>query len=363
MSPMKTFIKSAVLNKIGSPLLIVKDIQHEPLKEGQLLIKIKYAGLCHSQLMEVKGHRGEDKYLPHMLGHEGVGIVVQIGPGVKKFKVGDDVVLGWIVGDGLDGGPSKYSSATLGTINAGAVTAFSDFAVISENRLYKKPANTPDHLAVLYGCALPTGVGLVINDMQPVAGASIAVLGLGGIGLSALMACQEYKPSNLIAIDVEENKLNLARKLGATATVNADRENIFERISSLTDGVGCDYCVEAAGQVSTIELGFSLIRRNGGELIFASHPKAGDKIKIDPFELICGKTIRGSWGGASTPDRDIEIMGNMYERGILKLEKLISHRYSLDDINIALKDLDNRKIVRALIDIENKSNPINFVQE
>lgn len=348
---MSIYIKSAVLTHVGKPLKIVRDIVYENLGEGQLLIKIKYAGLCHSQLMEAKGYRGKDKYLPHMLGHEGVGTVVAIGPGVTKFVNGDDVVLGWLVGDGLEGGPKKYSSESIGTINAGAVTAFSNFAVISENRLYKKPATTPDHLAVLYGCALPTGVGLVVNEMKPAAGATIAVLGLGGIGLSALMACLEYGPKKLIAIDVEENKLELAHKLGAHITINSLKENIAEKILSLTGGKGVDYCVEAAGHVSTIELGFSLIKRNGGELIFASHPKAGDVIKIDPFELISGKSIRGSWGGASKPDRDIEIMGHMYERGVLKLEELISHTYALDDINVALNDLDQRKIVRALIEI------------
>jgi S-(hydroxymethyl)glutathione dehydrogenase/alcohol dehydrogenase len=189
--------------------------------------------------------------------------------------------------------------------------------------------------------------------MKPPSGASIAVLGLGGIGLSALMACQRYNPRQLIAIDVEEDKLQLARSLGASVTLNADDENIVDKVLSLTQDVGLDFCIEAAGLVSTIELGFSLIRRNGCEIIFASHPKAGDKIKIDPFDLICGKSIRGSWGGASKPDRDIEIMGNMYERGILKLEKLISNRYSLDEVNVALDDLESRKIVRALIDIEN----------
>tara|TARA_B110000977_G_scaffold118798_1_gene153260 strand:+ start:96 stop:1175 length:1080 start_codon:yes stop_codon:yes gene_type:complete len=349
---MSKYIKSAILTHVGKPLKIIKDIVHENLNEGQLLVKIKYAGLCHSQLMEVKGHRGEDKYLPHMLGHEGVGTVVAVGPGVTKFVKGDDVVLGWIVGDGLDGGPKVYSSETMGTINAGAVTAFSDFAVISENRLYKKPSTTPDHLAVLYGCALPTGVGLVVNDMKPIANATIAVVGLGGIGLSALMACQEYRPKQLIGIDVENSKLELARTLGAHTSINSMNEDVAEKVLSLTEGKGVDYCIEAAGLVSTIELGFSLIRRNGGELIFASHPKAGDVIQIDPFELISGKSIRGSWGGSSKPDHDIEIMGNMYERGVLKLEELISHSYRLDDINLALNDLDQRKIVRALIDID-----------
>lgn len=349
---MKNYIKSAVLSKLGEPLIILDDIVCDKLHKGQVLVKIKYAGVCHSQLMEAQGNRGEDKYLPHMLGHEGVGQVMAVGPGVTKFIEGDIVVLGWVVGEGLEGGPKKYFSKSVGTINAGPVTAFSNFAVISENRLYKKPISTPDYLAVLFGCALPTGVGLVMNDMKPSHSATIAILGLGGIGLSALMACLMYKPRNLIAIDIEENKLELALKLGATTVINSSKENVVETVSKITNGKGVDYCVEAAGKVRTIELGFACIRRNGGELIFASHPKTGDTLKIDPFELISGKIIRGTWGGASKPDRDIEIMDDMYNRGLLKLEELISHSYALDDINQAFNDLSQRKVARALIDID-----------
>lgn len=346
------FIKAAILHKLNTPLKIIEDVEIPALKEGQLLVKIKYAGLCHSQLMEAKGLRGEDKYLPHMLGHEGVGEIIDIGPKSKKFVVGDQVVLGWVKGLGLEGGPTKYKSQSLGTVNAGAVTTFSNYAVISENRLYKKPKGTPEKLAVLYGCALPTGVGLVLNDLKPKKDACIVVLGLGGIGLSALMACKKFLPKTLIAIDTEPAKLELAKELGATHTINIKDENLKDIILSLTNNNGSDYCIEAAGLVSTIETGFALIRRNGGELIFASHPKAGDMISLDPFELICGKSIRGTWGGSSQPDHDIEILGEMYRNGQLQLEKMLSHEYNLDNINKAMDDLQNKKIVRALITME-----------
>jgi S-(hydroxymethyl)glutathione dehydrogenase/alcohol dehydrogenase len=120
----------------------------------------------------------------------------------------------------------------------------------------------------------------------------------------------------------------------------------------MTGGKGVDYVVEAAGLVKTIELGFRLIKRGGGELIFASHPAAGEHISIDPFELICGKSIRGTWGGGSKPDRDIPLLDQMYAQGKLKLEPLLSHTYPLDEINTALDDLENRRIVRALLVIE-----------
>lgn len=344
-------ISAAVLVDTKKPLMIVNDISLPKLKPGQVLVKIKYSGLCHSQLMEARGLRGPDKYLPHMLGHEGTGVVVEVGPQTNKFTPGEEVVLGWVKGDGLEGGAKTYHSDCLGRINAGSITTFSNYSIVSENRLYRKPITTPDHLAVLYGCALPTGVGLVLNELKPDLETTICVLGLGGIGMSALMAALEFRPSKLIAIDTEYEKLELARSLGATDILEANDKNLLDKIEKITHGRGVQYCIEAAGLVETIELGFSIIRKNDGQLIFASHPKAGDKIRIDPFELICGKSIKGSWGGGSNPDTDIELMGRMYESGKLRLDKLISHSFDLNNINDALLALEQRKIVRALIDV------------
>ena len=343
--------KAAVLVETGKPLRILDDIKAPALQRGQVLVKLKFAGLCHSQLMEAKGARGKNNYLPHFLGHEGSGIVVSTGDGVTKVKVADEVVVGWIKGDGLEGGAKVYESASFGKINAGAVTTFSQFTVVSENRVYLKPSTTPFDLAVLYGCALPTGTGLVINEMRPRENASIAVIGVGGIGLSALLALRQFNPKHLIAIDSEDHKLSLAKELGATAVLNASDTDIKKKIFIKIGSEGFDYAVEAAGKTSTIEFGFEIIKRNGGQLIFASHPAAGEKIKIDPFELICGKSIRGSWGGASKPDTDITLLGQMYEAGQLPLESLLSHQYRLEDLNKAMSALENKSIVRALINL------------
>ena len=344
--------KGAVLVETGKNIEIIENIKIPELKRGQVLVKISYAGVCHSQLMEVRGMRGHDAYLPHLLGHEAVGNVVKTGDDVTKVNTGDEVILGWIKGDGIDAGGCVYEGPKGEKINSGAVTAFSEYAVISENRLVKKPPNTPSKLAVLYGCALPTGAGLVFNELYPQKNANIAVIGLGGIGLSALMACSEFSPKNLIAIDIEDNKLELAKELGATHVMRSDDPDLISKVKDITDGKGVDYAAEAVGHVSTIELGFDLIKRGGGKLIFASHPKNGDKISIDPFELICGKTIFGTWGGGSNPDKDIPILDAMYAKGSLKLESLLSHSYKLEDINQALNDLEQRKIVRALLVID-----------
>ena len=339
-------ISAAILEQINQPLAIYHDIETPQLKAGQVLVKMHYAGLCHSQLMESRGGRGEDKYLPHMLGHEGIGEVVELGAAVNKVAVGDQVVLGWIKGEGLDAGGSVYQQGQR-VINAGAVTTFSNYAVVSENRLVTLPNNFNQKTAVLLGCALPTGAGIVLNQLQPKAESSVVVFGLGGIGLSALLALNHFSPKQVIAFDVEENKLALAKELGATHTYLANDAGIAQFFSEFPNGV--DYAVEAAGQVDTIETAFSLIKRGGGQCIFASHPKSGEKISLDPFELICGKHIQGSWGGASKPDQDIPILVDIINKYQLPVEKLLSNEYSLEQINIALDDLAERKIIRALI--------------
>lgn len=343
------FIKAAVLTQVGCPLEIIEGIKVPELEIGQVLVKMHYAGICHSQLMEVRGKRGEDRWLPHMLGHEGTGEVIKVGGSVTKVKVGEQVVLGWIKGEGIEAASPNFITTDGLVINAGGVTTFSDYTVVSENRLVPLPEGTPYDLGVLYGCALPTGAGIVLNEISPDSQTQMAVFGLGGIGLSALMAASLYEPEMLIAIDIEDSKLELAKQLGATHIINSAEVEPIKEVMKLTNGKGLDYVVEAAGLSDTITQAFDMVRRGGGRCIFASHPASGDKVCIDPFELICGKSLEGSWGGASKPDRDIPILGQYYRDGKLGLEHMIKDTYSLDTINQAMDDLDNRKIVRALL--------------
>ncbi|MCP4129944.1 MAG: zinc-binding dehydrogenase [bacterium] len=344
-------MKAAVLYKTGSPLVVEEGIEIPELMPGQVLVKLRYSGICHSQLMEVRGYRGKDKYLPHLLGHEGSGKVTEIGEKVSKVKVGDYVILGWIRGEGEDVTGAEYKKGDI-TINSGAVVTFSEYAVVSENRCVKLPEGVPLDVAVLFGCALPTGAGIVINEISLKKENSIAIFGLGGIGLSALIATRMFENRMVIAVDVEEEKLKTAKEFGATHFVNSAKKNPVEAIRQITGGTGVDYSIESAGLTTTIEQAFHSVRINGGVCIFASHPKDGDTIKLNPHDLISGKQIRGTWGGNCKPDRDIPVFAKHYLDGRLPLEKLISHRYSLHDINQALDDLEARKINRALIEID-----------
>lgn len=342
-------ITAAVLMKQNAPLVLMNNIEMPQPKKGQVLVEITYAGLCHSQLMEIFGHRGEDHYLPHLLGHEGVGKVIAIGDGVTKVKPEDEVILGWIKGVGLEGGPSTYQTTDGLIINSGAVTTFSNYAIVSENRLTKKPIHTPDELAVLYGCAIPTGLGMVLNAIPEDFSGTVCFIGLGGIGLSALLSAKLRSFEKVIVVDVNAEKLKLALELGATHIIHAQEKDVKAEIKALTNGQGVDFCFESAGSSKTIELGFDVVRRFGGKCIFASHPAAHEKIMLDPFELICGKKIEGTWGGSSFPDHDIISFDQFYQKKQLPLEKLISKKYALSEINQAVDDLKNKKIARALI--------------
>lgn len=182
------------------------------------------------------------------------------------------------------------------------------------------------------------------------------MVGLGGIGLSALMATQLFDCKQVIAIDKEAHKLSLAKEFGATHSIqNLGAQDTLQQIQDLSDGQGVDYSVEASGSVKGIELAFQAVRKFGGLCVFASHPAHGSRIQIDPFDLICGKRIEGSWGGASFPDKDIPRIASLYKEGKLPLEKLLGKRYSLENINDALLDLKKGNATRPLIEI----NPIN----
>ncbi|MEM5788033.1 MAG: alcohol dehydrogenase catalytic domain-containing protein, partial [Syntrophobacteraceae bacterium] len=207
-------IRAAILYETNAPLL-VEAISAPPPGYGQVCVEVAFSGVCRSQLMEARGKRGTDRYLPHLLGHEASGKVISIGEGTTKVKPGDKVILGWIKGNGLDvGGPDFRWGDRI--IHAGPVTTLSTHTIVSENRCTLLPEGIPPDLAMLFGCAVPTGAGIVLNQVKPVDGSTIALFGLGGVGISALMALNLFNCSNVITVDIEESKLALARECGAT---------------------------------------------------------------------------------------------------------------------------------------------------
>ncbi len=342
---MKTL--AAVLEEINKPLEI-RELLLPKLKYGQVLVKIAYSGVCHSQLLEIHGKRGEDKYLPHTLGHEASGTVLEIGEGVVKVKLEDHVVLSWIKGSGIDISSTIYKSQK-GDVNSGAISTFMQYTVISENRLTVIPKNMPLREAALLGCAIPTGAGIIVNNVIAF-NKSIAIFGIGGIGISALLLAKIMGASTIIAIDVHDNKLEQAIRLGATHTINAITTDVISTIMKITNNYGVDYAIESAGIKETMEIAFNSVTYNKGLCIIAGNLSNDEQISINPFDLIKGKRIMGTWGGETVPDKDIPAYANLFLAKYLDLKSMIGKTYKLSEINEALDELDKGTEGRILID-------------
>jgi len=342
---MKT--KAAILYQTNQPLQI-EELTIPELKRGQVLVKIAYSGVCHSQLNEIRGEKGEDKWLPHTLGHEASGEVVAVDNSVQKVKAGDRVVLTWIKASGLDAESICYYGNGK-TINSGPISTFSQYAIVAENRLVRLDRNIPMDVAALLGCALPTGAGIVLNTLKAKPGNTIAILGAGGIGMSAVIGAKIAECKKIIAVDILDWKLALAMELGATDVINAKDGDLYSAVMKISEGKGVDFVVEAAGLRETMEIGLSLVH-DKGTVVIAGNLARGERIAIDPFELIKGKRIIGTWGGETNPDKDIPLYAEKIAAGSLKLDKLISHHFRLEDINQAFTELEKGNVSRALID-------------
>lgn len=341
--------EAAVLFELAQPLRLIT-LSIPDLKPGQVLVDIAYSGVCHSQLLEARGKRGPDHFLPHTLGHEGSGTVLEVGAGVTKVKPGDHVVLSWIKGSGADVPSTVYQSSE-GPINSGAISTFMRQTVTCENRVTPIPDAMPLREAALLGCAIPTGAGVILNTARVRPGCSVAVFGVGGIGLSSVLAADLMNATTIIAVDMFEHKLEQARQFGATHVINAHQQDPLATILEITDGRGVDYAIESAGRRETMETAFKAVRDNGGLCVLAGNLPHEEHISLNPFDLIRGKRIIGTWGGESQPDRDIPLYIDLYMAGKLKLGMLITHEYRLEDINPAFDDLEQGKVGRALIDM------------
>jgi S-(hydroxymethyl)glutathione dehydrogenase / alcohol dehydrogenase len=342
-------IRAAILFQVNKPL-VVEELSIPKLKRGQVLIKVAYSGICHSQLNEIAGFNGEDKYLPHTLGHEGSGEVVDTGPDVKKVKIGDQVVLTWIKAIGMTVSGTCYFRKDGSKINAGPVTTFSDYSIVSESRVVPIKKNIEFKAMALLGCAIPTGAGIAVNTAKVHSGSKVAIFGVGGIGLSAVIGCKLREAKTIIAVDIENHKLQLAQDLGCTHLINASQNDSLNKIFDITQGEGVDYAIEASGNKKVMETAFQSISKNG-LCVVAGNLRQGKTISIDPMELIKGKRILGTWGGETKPDRDIPIYANLYQSNKIKLDKLLTQTYSLSDINQALEDMKKGKVIRAMINM------------
>ncbi len=311
------------------------------LRKDQVLVKIKYAGICRSQIMEYKGNRGRDKYLPHGLGHEAVGVVKNKGSEVKKVNIGDKVILSWIKGKGKDLGGFKLKNTKSKSINFGPISVFSSYALVNENRTFLKPKKMNYLEAVLYGCAVPTGAGIVLNELPKIRkNHKVCLIGTGGIGMMSLITLLKSQ-CKIFVIENNHKKKNFLKRFKVNLIQKKDNLKNYQNYF--------DYCVESSGSVKMIEEGLSLIKNNG-IIVFASHPPKRHKIKLDPHELIKGKRIFGSWGGCCKPDRDINKIFNFFNCKNIFTKNSKIKKYKLKNISSAFNDVSNGNIHRAIIE-------------
>jgi S-(hydroxymethyl)glutathione dehydrogenase/alcohol dehydrogenase len=341
---MKT--KAAILVQLNAPL-VVDELELPPLDCGQVLVQIHCSGICGAQLGEIAGVKGPDKYLPHLLGHEGGGIVVDTGPGVSHVKKGDPVVLHWRKGIGIHAKPAQYQWKGR-AVNSGWVTTFSDYSIVSENRVTPVGKDIPFEIAALMGCAVTTGLGLITNDAQVKIGQSVAVLGAGGVGLNVVQGAAMAGADPVIAIDLYDHKLALARKFGATHVVNSKQADWSQEILKITGPAGVDVFIENTGQVRLIELAYKLTAPQG-RTILVGVPRHDQDITIHSLPLHFGKVLTGCEGGHTNPTSDIPRYLRLYQRGKLELAAQITHRFPLDDINNALDTVRNGQAGRCVV--------------
>jgi S-(hydroxymethyl)glutathione dehydrogenase / alcohol dehydrogenase len=361
--------RAVVVYEFNKPL-IVDEVELDGPKKNEVLIKYKAAGLCHSDLSLIKGLF--QVLLPMVPGHEGAGVVEDIGPGVTKVKPGDHVALGLVPVCGKcvycqKGQPNLCQNkdvARSGTMLDGTyrmrkgnqsiskmsgIGCFSEYNVVNEESVIRIDKEIPFEVAALVGCAVMTGVGAVVNTAKAKWGSSVVVIGVGGVGISVVQGAVLANATQIIAIDILENKLELAKKFGATHVINASKEDPVEKVKEITDGIGVDYAFDVIGQNDITLMAFSMIRR-GGSAVVVGLPKLDAKITLPLSEFPrMQKNLMGCYYGSADVRIDLTTLLKLYKENRLKIVETITKRYALDEINEAFKDMESGENIRGVI--------------
>ncbi|MFQ6023806.1 MAG: zinc-dependent alcohol dehydrogenase family protein [Acidiferrobacterales bacterium] len=372
---MKT--KAAILHEMELPPpyaksrpLHIEEVELDPPGEGEILVEIKAAGLCHSDLSVINGDR--PRPTPMALGHEAAGIVRELGPGVTDLANGDHVVMVFVPSCGhclpcMEGRPALcepgFRANVAGALLSGArrlhrngnainhhmgVSAFAQYAVVSRHSLIKIDRELPLDEAALFGCAVLTGVGAVVNTARVPPGATVAVIGLGGVGLNALLGAVLAGAQRIVAIDVIDEKLELARQLGATDTFNAGEADCADAVREAAQG-GVEYAFEMAGSVKALDLAYRVTRR-GGTTVTAGLAHPAHTLALQAVSLVAEeRTLKGSYVGSCVPARDVLRFITLYRQGRLPVDRLMSDHISFGDLNSAFDRLASGHTVRQIL--------------
>ena len=370
-------IKAAVLHAMNakppfaeSRPLSIEEIDLAPPGPGEILVKIGAAGLCHSDLSVINGHR--PRPMPMALGHEAAGIVEALGEGVTDLRRGDHVVLVFVPSCGhcepcAEGRPALCEPGAAangaGTLLSGArrlslggeaihhhlgCSAFAEYATVSRRSAVRIDGALPLDEAALFGCAVLTGVGAVVNTARVRVGSSVAIVGLGGVGLAALLGANAAGARQIVAVDLSDDKLELAKALGATHTFNAANPDCKDEIRQATSG-GVGFALEFAGSVRALELAYGITRR-GGTTVTAGLPSPTAMFPLPAVNLVAEeRTVKGSYIGTCVPSRDIPRYIDLYRQGKLAVNRLMSGWLNLEEINEGFDLLSEGKAVRQVV--------------
>ncbi|MBC7982520.1 MAG: zinc-dependent alcohol dehydrogenase family protein [Candidatus Obscuribacterales bacterium] len=371
-------IQAALLEQMGLPQpyaasrpLKIVELELDAPGPGEVLVRIRAAGLCHSDLSVIDGNR--PRAMPMVIGHEAAGIIEQLGPGVTDLAVGDHVVTAFVPSCGhclpcVQQRPALcepgFKANGAGTLLSGArrfrdnkihhhlgVSGFADHAVVARESCVRIDRSLPFAEAAVFGCAVITGVGAVVNTAQVQAGESVAVIGLGGVGLAAVLGAKRAGATPLIAIDLSDTKLAIAKDLGATHTFNASASDCAEQVRALLPA-GVTHALEMAGSIKALELAWKITAR-GGNTVTAGLPHPDARLSISPVQLVVEeRTLKGSYVGSCVPARDIPRYIEWYKQGELPVNRLLSERIRLPDINAAFDRLAAGQTIRQVVEFD-----------
>jgi S-(hydroxymethyl)glutathione dehydrogenase / alcohol dehydrogenase len=344
-------IKAAILQTIDAPL-VVGHVELTELMFGQVLVKILASGICGAQLLEIGGHKGNAKFVPHLLGHEGVGIVEEVGIGVSRVKKGDKVIMHWRKGEGIEADFPTYVYNGK-PMRSGKVTTFSEYSIVSENRLTPVPQETPNELCALLGCGLSTALGTIKDEANVRFGESVMVVGAGGLGLNMVKAATLASAYPIISIDINDHKRELAKQLGAHLFINSSTHNIADELLNNFGIKEVDVIIETPGNTRALRETIPFLS-GVGRFIMVGQPKPGETVELLNANHMFGgegKMVKATQGGKFSPSHDIPRYVRLHKAGILDIDNIITHKIKLEQVNEAIELVRKGQASRILIEM------------
>jgi len=365
-------VRAAVVHEVGAPF-VVEDIELAPAGPHDVRVAMAASGVCHSDLSVQNGTI--PFMFPTVLGHEGAGVVAEVGKAVTRVAPGDHVVLTWMpacrrcpsclagqamlcevgLAESLSGSYAQVGGRPL--VRGLGTATFGEETLVPEGEVVRIDPSVPLELAALVGCALATGVGAVWNTARVAPGSSVAVIGCGGVGLSVIQGARLAGAVTVVAVDRVPAKLEMARALGATDVVDAQATDPVEAVRAATGGRGPDYAFEVVGKAESIRTAFTCARR-GGTVVLVGAGSPAEQVTFSAFELfVDAKTVIGCVYGSTDADRDFPVLVDLIRRGSLDAEGLVTRRIGLDDINDAFVAMEKGEVARSVIVYDGRGTP------